>query len=168
MTHGHLGDTLPQLGPLPFAFVEAWVEVVQLTLHFLLLVLQVLFGAGEWSQVSTQICRLFLQSLLGFLQTSSHLHREEVDVEWVTGSLPLHDFLMKLCVFVCARVGVFVFTLLACSSCSVSSSTAWPCFCLRSWICDSWLRPSSSMAFFNMATSCSRFALPTTYTQHIK
>lgn len=76
MAHRHLGDSLPQLGPLPLALVKSGVQVVQLTLHLLLLVLHVLLGAGEGSQVGAQICRLLLQSLLGFLQTSSHLDGE--------------------------------------------------------------------------------------------
>lgn len=55
MTHSHLGDSLPQLSPLSLALVEARVQVIQLTLHLLLLVLHVLLGAGEQSQVGAQI-----------------------------------------------------------------------------------------------------------------
>ncbi|TNN57997.1 hypothetical protein EYF80_031821 [Liparis tanakae] len=50
-------------------------------------------------------------------------------------------------------------TRLDCSSWSVSSSTDCVCFCLISWSWDSWLRFSSSMAFFSRFTSCSRLAL---------
>lgn len=53
----------------------------------------------------------------------------------------------------------FLFTRLNCSSCSVSSSTAWVCFCLISWTWASWVRVSSSRALFSTVTSCSRFAL---------
>lgn len=52
-----------------------------------------------------------------------------------------------------------LFTRLNCSSCSVSSSTAWVCFCLISWTWASWVRVSSSRALFSTVTSCSRFAL---------
>lgn len=50
-------------------------------------------------------------------------------------------------------------TRLDCSSWSVSSSTAWVCFCLISWIWASWVLFSSSMALFSSVTSCSRLAL---------
>ncbi|EGV92995.1 hypothetical protein I79_009391 [Cricetulus griseus] len=50
-------------------------------------------------------------------------------------------------------------TLLNCSSCSVSSSTACVCFCLISWTWASWDRVSSSKAFFSTVTSCSLLAL---------
>ncbi len=76
MTHCHFGHSLPQLRSLPLAFAEARLQVIQLTLHLLLFVLHVLFGASEGSQVSAQICCLLLQSLLTFLQSSSDLHGE--------------------------------------------------------------------------------------------
>lgn len=50
-------------------------------------------------------------------------------------------------------------TLLNCSSCSVSSSTACVCFCLISWTWASCDRVSSSRAFFSTVTSCSLLAL---------
>lgn len=50
-------------------------------------------------------------------------------------------------------------TFLACSSCSLSCSKAWLCFCLMSAICCSWTFASSSSVFFNCATSVSRFVL---------
>lgn len=53
----------------------------------------------------------------------------------------------------------FLLTLLACSSCSESSSRAVACLCLISWIWASWFLVSSSIAFFSSATSCSRFVL---------
>ncbi len=50
-------------------------------------------------------------------------------------------------------------TLLACSSCSLSSSNAWLCFCLMSAICCSWSLASSSRLFFSWVTSVSRLVL---------
>lgn len=50
-------------------------------------------------------------------------------------------------------------TRLVCSSCSPSSFTDWSCFCFISFTWASWLRPSSSIIFFSIATSCSLLAL---------
>lgn len=76
VSHSHLGDPLPQLGPLPLALAEASVQVVELRLHLLLLVLHVLLGAAEGAQVSAEVRLLLLQSLLRLLQTRSHLGAE--------------------------------------------------------------------------------------------
>lgn len=72
-THRHLGDPLGQLVPLALALAEAQLQVAELRLHLLLLLLHVLLGAAERPEVSAQIRRLLLQSLLGFLQTGSDL-----------------------------------------------------------------------------------------------
>ncbi len=50
-------------------------------------------------------------------------------------------------------------TRFVCSSCSPSSFTDWACFCFISFTWASWLRPSSSINFFIIATSCSLLAL---------
>ena len=75
-THVHLGDSLPQLSPLPLALIETRVQVIQLTLHLLLLVLDILFGTCEGPQVGAHIRRLLLQGLLGLFQSRPHLEGE--------------------------------------------------------------------------------------------
>ena len=111
--------------------------------------------------INSQLFVLTLQTLLVLLQVAFELHTATINVS----SFPVSFHV--LCKYDTqgmtkgsASVSRYEpLTLLACSSCSDTSSSAVPCLCLTSWIWASWFLLSSSMAFFSSATSCSRLDL---------
>lgn len=111
--------------------------------------LRVSFALSQRLHLYLQLIQLALQGLLGFL------HRHLVLQGGMKGYTPE---LLPTAAGRSFQTTALV-TLLACSSCSLSSSNAWLCFCLMSAICCSCTLASSSRVLFSWATSVSRLDL---------
>lgn len=149
----HLDYLVSHLLPMSFTFCIFDLQFLNLGFGLLATVFRVPFALCQSLHLYLQLVQLALQGLLGFL------HRHLVLQEQHTWRMLLVFFKCLLSIEHFSLSTTLFITLLACSSCSLSSSNAWLCFCLMSAICCSWILASSSRLFFSWVTSVSRLDL---------